>query len=218
MRDEDCNQNKSVYSERVDTDSQLARAAPARPNVDAFELLLRHIAYTLNQNQDTHRVLVWHFELSADDLEVQTSWHLGTAARLKWRHRDAGGVADALVGFFLAALDHLRSIWNELFWWGLWIRHLDILIIAIHCFWVLLSLLYVFKGIVSVVFYYSGVVVGPEERWVAMRFLIRCHFLVLYRDERSWVIFPREVFIFNSAWISIFKASILILKHIALLR
>ena len=72
--------------QRVDAYREPPAVAPPGPYVDAVELLLGHVANALDQNQDTDCVLVWHFELAADYLEVKTSRHLGTAARLKRRH------------------------------------------------------------------------------------------------------------------------------------
>lgn len=79
MGDQHCNQNEPVDGQGVDADSEPPAVAPSGPYVDAFELLLRHVANTLDQNQDTYCMLVWHFELPADYLEVKTSRHLRTA-------------------------------------------------------------------------------------------------------------------------------------------
>ena len=86
MGDQHCYQNQPMDGQRVDAHREPPTVAPSGPYVDAIELLLRHVANALNQNQYTDCVLVWHFELAADYLEVKTSRHLGTAARLKRRH------------------------------------------------------------------------------------------------------------------------------------
>ena len=216
MGDQHCHKNQPVYGQRVNAyrKPRAPAIAPARPYVNTLELLLRHVTYTLDQNQDTHCVLVWHFQLAADYLEVKTCRHLRPAARLKRWHRRGGGVADRGIRLFLAALDHFWSVWNEflLRWWRN--LHLDVLIL--HLF-VLLYLINVLEGGVSIGVNDFCVGIRCEKWWVTMSFLRK--YLILHLEWNEWtgVIFPREVFIFISTCISVFEAFLLIVEIVTLL-
>ena len=74
VRDEDRDQNEAMHRQTVYLERHalqgVSRVAeePAVPLVDAFELPLRKVAESIDQDQGRHGMLVWHLQAPAQDL------------------------------------------------------------------------------------------------------------------------------------------------------